>query len=845
VLAVVVTAWIFAYLATVLPDPQRDAVDVCEQRTGYQLLPTATAVSGSRGAAFTACLSGTYHAMLFSVIGGLLLLALVTVIWYAAQPRWRIRRRRLVQVDDLPEAVALRAELAELVRYAGLRNGPLFLVDPAARRAGGLAFGGWRLRAVCLDAGLVAVRGLDPDRFRTVVLHELAHLRNRDVATTYLTVSLWRAFLLIAALPFAVVVVEPWLVDIATGHPSIWTGWAIALRNLPVFALPVVPIVAMTLGALVARDAVLRSRELHADARTATWIDSQEPAKVLPGLGRGRFAGRRRTHPRPAQRRRAVARPWLLLRPGFWECLAVVLALQLTGTYLEYAAAQFIGQTALGVAVSQVYADAQAVLIGLLLMLSCWRAAVVRRSGIDDRWLFVRPAGGVALGLASWTVLDPLLRLAAGERALVFWPTIGSSVALLVMAALVACLTALLGWCAIHVEASRRALAVGVAALAVCWAALRWWSVLLVSGGFAGFGLMNAPTLALLHGYANQAHGGATLLIVLLAPLLTVQLVCAYPVAGVLIPVLALLAWFPAALASARSMTAALRTGAFVGLGCVVVVVAQRVVLPLVVPVGVRHTDGFAVVTAAWAVVAVLVAQVLAALICARQAAALAASSVAATLGLVALWLVARFAPWPGTTFDPLPYLAIYLVGSVGVALSVLVVARPARVTATHRGLRFAAVGTAAALGVGLLLPWYLKPEPSQQLPLVRTNPVAVAPVSTEREAIGVWLAAGGSQEFTRLARTMEDLVAIEERTPVSVPDLVAACRTGLTVFDGAKSYPAPPGAPARDWHRFVTTGAADLHNCVADNGSGFSEVLTASLAPLGLTVGRDILNVH
>lgn len=142
VLAVVITAWIFAYLATVLPDPQRDAVDVCEQRAGYQLLPTATAVTGSRGAAFTACLSGTYHAMVFFVAGGLALLVLVTLLWYTVQPRWRMRRRRLVPVERLSDASRLRAELAVLVRRAGLRHDPLFLLDPAARRAGGLACGG-------------------------------------------------------------------------------------------------------------------------------------------------------------------------------------------------------------------------------------------------------------------------------------------------------------------------------------------------------------------------------------------------------------------------------------------------------------------------------------------------------------------------------------------------------------------------------------------------------------------------------------------------------------------------------------------------------------------------------
>ena len=39
------------------------------------------------------------------------------------------------------------------------------------------------------------------DRFRAVVLHELAHLRNGGVDVTYATIALWRMFLVLALLP--------------------------------------------------------------------------------------------------------------------------------------------------------------------------------------------------------------------------------------------------------------------------------------------------------------------------------------------------------------------------------------------------------------------------------------------------------------------------------------------------------------------------------------------------------------------------------------------------------------------------------------------------------------------
>ncbi|MFK0258318.1 M48 family metalloprotease [Streptomyces sp. NPDC090445] len=50
----------------------------------------------------------------------------------------------------------------------------------------GLTFGRAGKRYVMLSRGLITLHRTDPEALRAIVLHELAHLRNRDVDIAYL-----------------------------------------------------------------------------------------------------------------------------------------------------------------------------------------------------------------------------------------------------------------------------------------------------------------------------------------------------------------------------------------------------------------------------------------------------------------------------------------------------------------------------------------------------------------------------------------------------------------------------------------------------------------------------------
>ncbi|MEU8352867.1 M48 family metalloprotease, partial [Streptomyces sp. NPDC048845] len=196
-----------------------------------------------------------------SVAGFWLLVFLV----YWLLPVRRIRRRRYVPLgDDLP---GLQQTLRALRRKAGAER-VNWLAQPLDPRVSALAFGRWRRRYIVLSGGLLALRGRRPETFEAVVLHELAHIRNRDVDISFLTIAAGRVGLPALVLAVPAGVGWPLLWGIGTG--SLAAGIALSLQALSL--LVVVPL---------SRRAVLRSREFYADARAQRWSTSPDALRTL------------------------------------------------------------------------------------------------------------------------------------------------------------------------------------------------------------------------------------------------------------------------------------------------------------------------------------------------------------------------------------------------------------------------------------------------------------------------------------------------------------------------------------------------------------------------------------
>ncbi|MEV0411464.1 M56 family metallopeptidase [Streptomyces sp. NPDC050448] len=238
-------------------------------------------------------------------VGAVAIATAVAVYWLL--PVWRTRRSKVAPLDAMDVHGGLRPLLDELVAIAGLARPPRFVVDPAASTAGAVAFGRWRRPTVCLDGGLVATSDTHRDRFRAVVLHELAHLRNGDTGVTYATIALGRVFFVLVLLPWAAVGLD---VLFFSSTPDARGQFAPFNTHERVLGGLIVVAVYLT------RAGILRNREIYADLMAARWGASREPWEVPAAQRSGvwprlftRFVELWRTHPSWALRRASLTDP--------------------------------------------------------------------------------------------------------------------------------------------------------------------------------------------------------------------------------------------------------------------------------------------------------------------------------------------------------------------------------------------------------------------------------------------------------------------------------------------------------------------------------------------------------
>ena len=161
-------------------------------------------------------------------------------------------------------------------------------------------FGHYRKHYVALS-GLFVSQYFYGDRkaFRAILLHELAHIHNGDIYKTYITISLWLAFVATALAPAAVIflwrltTLRWWEAVPLLLNGILWTGIVI-LSGL----------------------AVLRSREYYADVQASVWDQRSQIDRVLAALPVPAGKAWRyclRAHPDPRERRQIVDDPSRLL----------------------------------------------------------------------------------------------------------------------------------------------------------------------------------------------------------------------------------------------------------------------------------------------------------------------------------------------------------------------------------------------------------------------------------------------------------------------------------------------------------------------------------------------------
>lgn len=267
------------------------AVRRCAAATPGGLTP-----GSAEGMDLTRCLAPAEQTHALYVAAGAALVILGSAAYIAIAPSVIRRRKHLKPVD--PRGRAAVERVGELATRIGLRRPPILeTAGPSQREV--FCSGRPGAPAIALPLRLISRVHRGPE-FEPVMLHELAHIKHRDVALSWLASGFLAIALVAAFVPVAV--------GAATGD----------LTAMSDYLWRVVALIGV--GWLIAR-AVLRVREFDADLTASIVGDADALRTVLTGpSARPSPPGIRRYlhhHPSPAERVEVLVDPGRIADSGF------------------------------------------------------------------------------------------------------------------------------------------------------------------------------------------------------------------------------------------------------------------------------------------------------------------------------------------------------------------------------------------------------------------------------------------------------------------------------------------------------------------------------------------------
>lgn len=253
-----------------------------------------------------------------SLILAMLLLALII---FRSHPSRLRRQKKLISLSK-DKDLAFQREVRRLAGLAGVSPPPKIELGPELKSPSGQAFGFNKNYILRLDQGLRLQLRKTPAVFRAVVLHELAHIANRDVGRTYFAQALWTAAIFLSIVPVAIAIayifIQGPLMRLLQGGLEGYDWRRLFTQNLPAVLLFCLQVVAI-LGIVAAiRASLLRVREVYADWRAALWGAERPLMHILKrnadreqGSSKGQWW---RLHPTAQERLSVLQNPTGLFR---------------------------------------------------------------------------------------------------------------------------------------------------------------------------------------------------------------------------------------------------------------------------------------------------------------------------------------------------------------------------------------------------------------------------------------------------------------------------------------------------------------------------------------------------
>lgn len=240
---------------------------------------------------------------------------------YRSHPS-RIRSRKKLQKVTRDQKPTLMNNIQALSDLASISPSPIVEIEVGSRSIEGQVFGFRKRYSLRLGGWMGLLLRKAPDKFRAVVLHELAHIANQDIGRTYFAQALWIATISLLLVPLMGVQI---ITVILRGFQELfgeglvgfdWTKWFTVV--LPLNLLWIFRVVISLVVVAAIRSSILRVREIYADWRAALWGAEEPLSDILAQNRSGEKAGlwKRlfRLHPTPQERLAMLGDPTALFR---------------------------------------------------------------------------------------------------------------------------------------------------------------------------------------------------------------------------------------------------------------------------------------------------------------------------------------------------------------------------------------------------------------------------------------------------------------------------------------------------------------------------------------------------
>lgn len=248
--------------------------------------------------------------------GSIVILFVLATVIYRSHPD-RIRRRKKLTPLAHGQYPTIHHRVNDAANLIGISPPPTVMLGEGLRSQNGQAFGTGKNRILGLGGGVRLLLVKAPARFRALLLHELAHIANRDIGPTYFSEALWRATIYVVVGPFIVIILG---LSLFSAIGLLLSGNIFGLLLLVVANVVGTPVIFFVLGTplaviLLTRAGLLRVREFYADWRASQW-GAEKPLLEILRASAAKEKNKRglRFHPTAGARLRVLKDPTGLFR---------------------------------------------------------------------------------------------------------------------------------------------------------------------------------------------------------------------------------------------------------------------------------------------------------------------------------------------------------------------------------------------------------------------------------------------------------------------------------------------------------------------------------------------------